>query len=116
MAVTHVIRQADHVDKVQELDIAAGRAASVAVALDKKLPPGQLLGTVRNYNGKPLKASLTIEPAGTRAQSDENGEFTLDLPPGDYQVTIEADGLKPQTRKVKIEQNGVTILNVDMRK
>ena len=110
------IRQPDHVDKVQELDIAAGQAASVAVALDKKLPPGQLLGNVRNYNGKPLKASLTIEPTGGKAQSDDNGEFALDLPPGDYEVTIEADGVKPQTRKVKIEQNGVTILNVDMRK
>ncbi len=110
------IRQADHEAKVQELDVAAGQAASVAVALDKRLPPGQLLGTVRNYNGKPLKASLAIEPTGTRAESDDNGEFTVDLPPGDYQVTIEADGVKPQTRKVKIEQNGVTILNVDMRK
>ena len=110
------IRQPDHEGKVQELDIAAGQAASVAVALDKKLPPGQLLGTVRNYNGKPLKASLTIEPTGSKAHSDDNGEFALDLPPGDYQVTIEADGVKPQTRKVVIEQNGVTILNVDMRK
>jgi hypothetical protein len=110
------VRQADHVDKVQELEVAAGRAASVALALDKKLPPGQLLGTVRNYDGKPLKASMTVAPTGTRAQSDEHGEFTLDLPPGDYEVTIEADGVKPQTRKVKIEQNGVTILNVDMRK
>ncbi|HEU5056718.1 MAG TPA: carboxypeptidase-like regulatory domain-containing protein, partial [Kofleriaceae bacterium] len=97
-------------------DVVPGKSANVAVVLEKKLPPGQLLGTVRNYNGKPLKASLTIEPTGTRAHSDENGEFALDLPPGDYQVTIEADGLKPQTRKVKIEQNGVTILNVDMRK
>jgi hypothetical protein len=110
------VRQADHVDKVQELEVSAGRAASVALALDKRLPPGQLLGTVRNYNGKPLKASLTVAPTGTRAQSDEQGEFALDLPPGDYEVTIEAEGVKPQTRKVKIEQNGVTILNVDMRK
>ena len=110
------VRQADHVDKVQELEVAPGRAASVALALDKKLPPGQLLGTVRNYDGKPLKASMTVAPTGTRAQSDEHGEFALDLPPGEYEVTIEADGVKPQTRKVKIEQNGVTILNVDMRK
>ena len=110
------VRQADHVDKSQELDVVPGQSASVAVALEKKLPPGQLLGTVRNYNGKPLKATLVVAPIGTKAQSDENGEFTLDLPPGEYEVTIEAAGVKPQTRKVKIEQNGVTILNVDMRK
>jgi hypothetical protein len=110
------VKAADHVDTTQDLEIAPGRAATVAVALDKKLPPGQLLGTVRNWNGKPLKATLVIAPSGTKAQSDEHGEFSLDLPPGDYEVTIEADGVKPQTRKVKIEQNGVTILNVDMRK
>jgi hypothetical protein len=110
------VRQTNHRDKEQDLDVVPGRPASVAVTLDKKLPPGQLLGTVRNYNGKPLKANLTVAPLGTKVQSDEHGEFTLDLPPGDYEVTIEAAGLKPQTRKVKIEQNGVTILNVDMRK
>lgn len=110
------VRQADHADKVADIEVAAGRAASVGVALDRKLPPGQLLGTVRNYNGKPLRARLTVAPLGTSAHSDEHGEFALDLPPGEYEVTIEADGVKPQTRKVKIEQNGVTILNVDMRK
>ena len=110
------IRQADHLDKVQELDVVPGQSASVSVALEKKLPPGQLLGTVRNYNGKPLKATLVVAPIGTKVQSDENGEFTLDLPPGEYEVTIEAAGVKPQTRKVKVEQNGVTILNVDLRK
>ena len=57
-----------------------------------------------------------VAPIGTKVQSDENGEFTLDLPPGEYEVTIEAAGVKPQTRKVKVEQNGVTILNVDLRK
>ncbi len=110
------VRQAEHADRTLDVNVVPGQATSVPVALDKKLPPGQLLGTVRNYNGKPLKATLTVAPIGTKGQSDEHGEFTLDLPPGDYDVTIEADGVKPQTRKVKIEQNGVTILNVDMRK
>lgn len=110
------VRFADHADASKEIDVVPGRPASVAVELEKKLPPGQLLGTVRSWNGKPLKATLNVTPGGVKAQSDEHGEFTLDLPPGDYEVTIEADGVKPQTRKVKVEQNGVTILNVDMRK
>jgi len=110
------VHHPDHTDASQEVDVVPGQPASVAVGLEKKLPPGQLLGTVRNWNGKPLKATLTVAPGGVKAQSDEHGEFTLDLPPGEYAVTIEADGVKPQTRNVKIEQNGVTILNVDMRK
>jgi carboxypeptidase family protein len=110
------VHHPDHSDASQDVDVAPGGPATVAVALEKKLPPGQLLGTVRNWTGKPLKATLTVTPGGVKAQSDEHGEFTIDLPPGDYEVTIEADGVKPQTRKVKIEQTGVTILNVDMRK
>lgn len=113
---TITVRYADHADASKQVEVVPGRPAAVAVVLEKKLPPGQLLGTVRNWTGKPLKASLTVAPGGVKAQSDEHGEFTLDLPPGDYDVTIEAEGVKPQTRKVKIEQNGVTILNVDMRK
>jgi hypothetical protein len=110
------VRKPDHEQGTREVTVMPGQAASVQIGLEKKLPPGQLLGTVRNWNGKPLRATLTVAPSGARAQSDEHGEFSLDLPPGDYEVTITADGVKPQTRKVKIEQNGVTILNVDMRK
>jgi hypothetical protein len=60
------VRQAEHADRTEDVNVVPGKATGVAVALDKKLPPGQLLGTVRNYNGKPLKATLTVAPIGTK--------------------------------------------------
>ena len=61
-----------------------------------------------------LSAQLTVAPLGTASDSDERGEFTIDLPPGEYEVSIEASGYRAQKRRVKIEQDGVTILNVDL--
>jgi hypothetical protein len=110
------IRHPDHVEKRDQLTVEPGGTADLAVGLERALPPGQIRGTVRAWSGKPLKAKLTIKPIGTTVQCDERGEFELDLPPAEYEVEIEAEGFKPQVRKVRIEQNGVTILNVDLGK
>jgi len=48
-------------------------------------------------------------------ESAEDGHFEIDLPPGAYEITISSRGYKPHRRSVRIEGNGVSILNVDMR-
>ena len=94
--------------------LAVGTTRLVAVALERALPPGQLRGEVRSARGRPIAASLTIEPSGVGAATDEAGRFAVDLPPGEHAVTIRAPGRPPQRRRVRIEQDGVTILNVVM--
>ena len=37
------------------------------------------------------------------------------MAPGAYDVTISAPGYATQKRRVQIEQNGVTLLDVDLR-
>ena len=49
-------------------------------------------------------------------RADENGEFELEVPPGAYEVVIEANGHDVQRRRVTVEQLGVTVLNVDLRR
>ena len=78
--------------------------------------PGQLRGLIRSFRGDPLTATVRVEPGGMEAQTDQDGMFTLDLPPGDYDVTIEAARYESQDRSITIERNGVTILNVDLRR
>jgi hypothetical protein len=111
-----VIKHPDHEPSEQEVDIRPGEIAAASAALERALPPGQLRGNVRSFDGKPLAAELTVSPLGTVVKSDAHGEFTLDLPPGTYEVSIVASGYKKQTRQVVIEQDGVTILNVDLRR
>jgi hypothetical protein len=76
----------------------------------------QLRGQIRSIDGKPLKAKLVIKPTGTTVETDDEGYFTVDLPEGTYRVTITARDHKRQKKRVVIEENSVTIINVDLRK
>ena len=98
------------------LQLAVGAAASADVVLERELPPGQLRGTVRSYKGQGVAATLRVQPLDREIQTDASGEFSIDLPPGNYEIVIEADGFTSMRRQVAIEQNGVTILNADLRK
>ena len=60
------------------------------------------------------KADSGETPPPTRPRT-EGGRFQVDVPPGRYRVTISAPGYQVQQRKVEVEENGVTVLNVDLR-
>ncbi len=76
----------------------------------------QLRGLVRSFRGEGIQASITVKPLGLKTTSDKDGFFEVDVPPGRYTVIIEAPRYRRQRRKVEVEQNSVTILNVDLRK
>jgi len=76
----------------------------------------QLRGLVRSYNGKGLRATVTVAPIGLVVETDASGFFEIDLEPGMYTVEIEAIGYRKQTRTAEIEKNSVNILNVDLRR
>jgi hypothetical protein len=78
--------------------------------------PGQLRGLVRSYRGEPLRATVSVSPGDVSTETDEEGMFEIDLPPGDYEVAVEAPRYAGQTRNITIERNGVTVLNVDLRR
>ncbi len=104
----------------EETIVLAKDSQPVVIYLDPVLPPGQLRGQVRSYRGRGLLAELRIMPAeGQDAQVVEtgaDGAFEIDLPPGDYEVTITVKRFKEQVRKIHIEEDGVTIMNVDLRR
>ena len=97
----------------------AATAARTPVALDlvmkKAIKPGQLRGLVRSFNGKPLAATVRVEPIGIETKTDADGTFQVEVPPGAYEVVVAAPGHAGQRRPVQVEENGVTILNADMR-
>jgi hypothetical protein len=87
--------------------------AQVTVALKRSVRSGQLRGQVLSFDGKPLAA--TVRAGDKTATADADGQFTIDLPAGAFQVTIEAPGYITQKRSVKVKLDGVTVLNVDLR-
>jgi hypothetical protein len=57
---------------------------------------------------------VRIEPLGTRLTADRDGAFQLDLPPGKYEVVIEARGHLTQRRSIEVRADGVVVLNADL--
>jgi uncharacterized membrane protein len=76
----------------------------------------QLRGHVRAFSGTPLAATVTVYPRHLEATTDEQGYFQLDVPPGRYTVRLRAHGYKSQSRKVDIQADSVTVLNVELVK
>src|SRR5262249_5236922 len=80
-------------------------AATVVWAVES----GSIKGKVEDDSGKAVKgAQGTAERAGAdavRAVTDSKGEFKLDLAPGEYQISVEAEGHKSAqlVRKYKVE-------------
>ena len=92
------------------------KVAEPAVQQPASKPAGQLRGLIRSWKGDGLRATIRVEPLGVQAQTDEEGAFAVDVPPGAYQVHIVTKGFRTQTRDVRIEENGVTVINADLRR
>jgi hypothetical protein len=88
-------------------------------------PRGQIRGLVRSLRGRVVAAQIGIEAENAGAAEAappekhdlraDDGRFEFDVAPGRYRVTIAAPGYRTQTRQVDVEENGVTVLNVDLR-
>jgi hypothetical protein len=88
----------------------------VPFALERSLPEGEIKGKVRSLKGGPLKAQVEILNTGAVIQTQEDGTFLIDVPPGDYRLRISAEGHETQERSAQVERLGVTILVVDLRR
>ncbi|HEV8549917.1 MAG TPA: carboxypeptidase regulatory-like domain-containing protein [Polyangiaceae bacterium] len=98
------------------LTLEPGAPLTQTITLKALPPPSQVRGVVRSYGGKGLAARIRVEPLGVDARTDANGAFQVDVPPGSYEVVVEADGYQPQRRKISVTPQGVVILNADLKK
>jgi hypothetical protein len=90
------------------------KLVELELSVDRRVPAAQLRGLVRSFAGAALPARVRVLPAGASAIADNAGRFMLELPPGVYQVEIECRGYLPQRRRVTVQENGVTLLNVEL--
>jgi hypothetical protein len=102
----------------ETVTLVAGDTTEVKLTLKRQLPGGQIRGLVRSFKGTSLDAQITIDRSdqASRALRTQDGHFEVDVAPGAYEVTITAPGYETQRRRVEVEKNGVTVLNVDLRK
>jgi hypothetical protein len=100
----------------QAIEVGEGNTqlAPLQVTLKRELPQGQIRGTVRRFNGTPVVATVSIPALKITLTTREDGTFEIDVPPGEYSVAVNARGLRPQTRKARVELHGVAILIVEL--
>jgi hypothetical protein len=98
----------------EPVHLAPGVPLRIGVKLAPAAAMGQLRGLVRSFNGVGLRARIRIEPLGTVVQTDAAGTFKADVPPGKYDVVVEAVGHDVQRRHVEVQADGVVILNADL--
>jgi len=89
---------------------------AIEITLTKALPSGQVRGLVRDFTGKPVAAQIRLEPVGVDAQVGPDGMFEVNVAPGSYDVVVHATGFVDQRRHVSVERDGVTMMNVELRK
>jgi hypothetical protein len=85
------------------------------ISVERELPPGQIRGVVHTAAGAPVAARIRIEPIGKDMRAGKDGAFRVDVPPGKYEVVIDGPGLAAQRRRIEVAENGVTVLNVELR-
>ena len=115
---------ADHLPGRAAVTLATGAPNTVDLTLERRPRQGQIRGLVRSLRGAAVAAEIAVEPetpapgaAGEAKQlRAEDGRFQIDVVPGHYRVTISAPGYEVQKRTVDVEENGVTVLNVDLRR
>jgi hypothetical protein len=98
----------------RDIQVGASPELRIDARAELALPPGQVRGLVRSFRGKPLSAKVRVEPSAGEATTDAEGFFQIDVPPGSYEVVIEAPGYQAQRRAVKVEKQGVVIVNADL--
>ena len=67
-------------------------------------------------SSKPAGARVTLIGAGETKDLGLTDFFPQEVLAGEYTVEIDANGCETQTRHVEVEQSGVTVLNVDLRR
>ena len=100
------------------MNVSVGDAAAElgGITLRPAVPAGELRGLVRGLDGEPVPAEIVVGGTEIALETDAQGRFSVEVPPGSYVVEIKADGFVGQRRRVTIENRGVTVLNADIRK
>ncbi len=116
VTLTVVVKPDDYLPARVTVDLQPGEELDLPITLQPLPPQGQIQGVIQSFSGTPLAAKVLVQPLGLEAQASEEGFFEIDVPPGDYRLEIEMDRYRSQTRPISVEDKGVTIINVDMRR
>jgi hypothetical protein len=89
-------------------------------------PPGAPAGTVQglvsdvedaqpNEDGDPMNVTVHVRGDAARAiRTGTNGRYSVNLPPGDYEVSVQTDGYVPYLQQVSIDDGDTEVVDFRM--
>jgi hypothetical protein len=102
-----------------EVEVSEANQPRVTLSLSPRLTkiPGTLRGTIKSVTGtKIANATVLIPEVDKTIQAGPDGEFNINLDPGEYKIVVSAQGFKTQNKVIHIKEGSTVILNMDLYK
>lgn len=112
-----IVRGASGAERTVPIRVGGRTAARAAVTIEAvtSAAGAQLRGTVRSFNGTGVRATIRIVEGNRTVVANDDGTFRIPVEARSYTVEFSADGYQSQRRRVTVTENGVVILNIDLR-
>lgn len=99
----------------RSVDVRDRETSEVQIALDAQLPSAEIRGTVQAFRGGAVPATVRLEPGGQEVRVAEDGTYAIEVVPGSYLVVVTADGYREARQRVRVQENAVVVVVVDLR-
>lgn len=97
------------------MQIPAEATATLDVKLSNKKPSALLRGKVSVKSGVLISATVTVKQNKLSVQVDADGNFSIELPGGRYDIVVESPGYRTQTRSLDVDYGDQTIYHFELR-
>lgn len=73
--------------------------------------PARIRGTVVDPKGKPVVAEVVLPSHGPKPSTAKNGEFELEVPPGEHSLDVSAKGYLTQGKRVVVRPGETVVVD-----
>jgi outer membrane protein OmpA-like peptidoglycan-associated protein len=97
------------------VEVVAGQTVNVAITMTPRAPAAKITGRVTEDSGKPVVA--TVKAAGPQiaeAKTDESGNLSVAVQPGQYVLRVEADQYLSRELATTVAEGAENPLNITM--
>lgn len=85
------------------------------IKLKKRIVLGHIKGKVTDLDGNPLIANISFEGGAIkRVATDQNGNFSTSLPPGNYMLNILSEGYLPFKKPIEIKPDETVEIDIKL--